>query len=647
MSSRACRHKYLETIGELTCCLACGEIIDETATSNQPALELQKHVYQPLDLKSKLNIRLIVLWAGSYSSPIRCSIEHVSLQQKLDYCAISYTWATEDGDDRKSEQVEIDGTILHVTKNCHAALRRLRTPYNSRTIWIDSICIDQANVQERNHQVGLMESIYKMASVVYICIHDPGNSYVECIRWLHQDAHPSVIASAQLTKLLQLRYFSRVWVIQEGALARRVVLTVNESSVPLSGDTLSVLYRACHQLKIRVPGPLEWIASRRSVASLISCLRVSMKATTTDPRDKIYGILSLLEPSIRQMIPIDYSSAMGEVMSYAIMACIAVSNNLAVLSYAWLSSGDGFTAPNFGEENFRLFLSQALPLDIPPQFRDVKHGPWVSYTRVEGTTCGMVTEDSQGVYEPSVVEYTSPVGGPCLMIPRLKVRAHLIDRSTGATGITARDLTFAFPALIKDYDPTKAEILKLFRRKRYHNVRLAFDAESENSSGSGIYSDNERDGTRCRHEYDKDSLNAFFSDIRKATEWESRAVLHKSSSSEIDRSRNTSPESLTGIRPTYKNSGAVSPRNHIFFTNYSVGFTSVPHLQGDAVFAVDGVRYPLLLREVGPAKFRIVGICYLWAALELDYWNPGTHKGLWPDRPVDMGSVQTRMIELY
>jgi hypothetical protein len=49
---------------------------------------------------------------------------------------------------------------------------------------------------------------------------------------------------------------------------------------------------------------------------------------------------------------------------------------------------------------------------------------------------------------------------------------------------------------------------------------------------------------------------------------------------------------------------------------------------------------------VSSNTYRIVGYCYLWAAGELDYWSQGTYKGLWLERPVDLGEG-TRRIEIY
>jgi hypothetical protein len=82
---------------------------------------------------------------------------------------------------------------------------------------------------------------------------------------------------------------------------------------------------------------------------------------------------------------------------------------------------------------------------------------------------------------------------------------------------------------------------------------------------------------------------------------------------------------------------------------HTIALASRRHLYraGDYFFAIDGAPYPFLLRKIGQAKCRIVGMCYVWAALELDYWNPGTRKGTCLDRPYDLGQEQTQMIEIY
>ena len=61
-----------------------------------------------------------------------------------------------------------DGKELGITPNCEAALRRLRQPGKPRLVWVDSICIDQTSIPERNQQVKYIGEIYGQAKQVIV-----------------------------------------------------------------------------------------------------------------------------------------------------------------------------------------------------------------------------------------------------------------------------------------------------------------------------------------------------------------------------------------------------------------------------------------------------------------------------------------------
>ena len=61
-----------------------------------------------------------------------------------------------------------DGKEMKFTKNLEAALRHLRIESRSRTLWVDAICINQNNVQEKNEHVLHMKAIYALAEQVLI-----------------------------------------------------------------------------------------------------------------------------------------------------------------------------------------------------------------------------------------------------------------------------------------------------------------------------------------------------------------------------------------------------------------------------------------------------------------------------------------------
>ena len=126
--------------------------------------------YDALDLESGRQIRVLVLRAGCESDPLRCDLEHTNLQQGPNFEAVSYIWVDANGDDSLSSEVlcRLPKRSIAITRNCEAALRRLRKPNTDRRLWIDAICIDQSNVLERNHQVKNIIASFRSASRVLV-----------------------------------------------------------------------------------------------------------------------------------------------------------------------------------------------------------------------------------------------------------------------------------------------------------------------------------------------------------------------------------------------------------------------------------------------------------------------------------------------
>jgi hypothetical protein len=124
--------------------------------------------YKYATLQHPDSIRLLVLMPGEMDSPIQTYLAEFRLQENPPYEAVSYTWANEDGDCSVSSQIRCDNARLWVTKNCELALRYLRETDSERILWVDAICINQKDVNERGHQVGIMRDVYSKAARVLI-----------------------------------------------------------------------------------------------------------------------------------------------------------------------------------------------------------------------------------------------------------------------------------------------------------------------------------------------------------------------------------------------------------------------------------------------------------------------------------------------
>ncbi|KAG4435095.1 hypothetical protein IFR05_009422 [Cadophora sp. M221] len=86
----------------------------------------------------------------------------VSLDDKLDFTALSYVW----GDPAGVSPVQINGWELLVTRNLDIALRHLAYKDIAPALWVDSICINQNDDEEKGDQVGRMRHIFSSASRV-------------------------------------------------------------------------------------------------------------------------------------------------------------------------------------------------------------------------------------------------------------------------------------------------------------------------------------------------------------------------------------------------------------------------------------------------------------------------------------------------
>lgn len=124
------------------------------------------YVYSPLPANS---IRLLLLLpAVNPDAPLHCELIHrpLSTTARLDYFeALSYVWGSAD----KPHTLTIQPNhSLPITTSLHAALLQLRDGWVARPLWIDAVCINQADLVERSAQVRLMAEIYFRASRVIV-----------------------------------------------------------------------------------------------------------------------------------------------------------------------------------------------------------------------------------------------------------------------------------------------------------------------------------------------------------------------------------------------------------------------------------------------------------------------------------------------
>lgn len=190
-------------------------------------------LYCPLDPERR-QIRILHVQGSEHpDDDLKCDLEVVSLlsDPKPSFEAISYCWAEVLG----TSHLIVDGKhVDNAPASAVKVLRRFRLRTDVRTFWIDAICIDQNNLDERSQQVALMGDVYGKSSLTLIWLGDEDEVSLQAMRAINmtRDQHiqdpsaappsynlPDRVAVNCLVTLLMRPWFTRLWVLQEVALS--------------------------------------------------------------------------------------------------------------------------------------------------------------------------------------------------------------------------------------------------------------------------------------------------------------------------------------------------------------------------------------------------------------------------------------------
>jgi hypothetical protein len=276
-----------------------------------PQLPDPPSVYQPLDPDAQ-QIRLIHLYR--YHGIIYCDLRVFSLEDIPQYGCLSYTW----GSSRSLQTINVNNGHLEVRENLYNFLVEYSL-HPSKYIWIDQISIDQSNIHERGHQVGLMSRIFKQADYVTIWLGD-SDEYDQAA--LDLRGTTKVLGSNKLesaSMLMRDVYFTRLWVVQEILLAAAVQILFKDG-IYLPWTTLAAwqgslvnVPAAAHRLLIAQRGRVldQGLGRHITLFSVNEC---------HNPLDKVYGLLGLSQTIGKFSITPDYTKSVFEIYKDVILA---------------------------------------------------------------------------------------------------------------------------------------------------------------------------------------------------------------------------------------------------------------------------------------------------------------------------------------
>lgn len=254
------------------------------------------------------------------------------------YEALSYTWGSPGTLSARFPRrfITLNGAKFEVWENLFQALHYLALKSKERVLWIDAICIDQNDINERNHQLGRSSiGAGKAFRVVHECAGYINR--IESIDGLRLNGRGSIELPKclryttgywQVRELCERDYWSRVWIIQEMGLGSKIqVVCCNHT---LCWDSFSqVLMRlpekeqptgfACEWRKT-LPAMLESVRDHEPPPTLQNLLLKFRTSLRKVPHDKIYGFSGLASDWAKSGIQIDYSKPLlqlhGEVLSF-------------------------------------------------------------------------------------------------------------------------------------------------------------------------------------------------------------------------------------------------------------------------------------------------------------------------------------------
>ena len=359
------------------------------AGQHEPEYRNDHFTFESCPLRAPGDIRVLGLMPGASKSPIKCILATQSLvvatqhDRNTKYIALSYAWSQEEPTHSiKMYTAGHRAGVLCITPDLHTAMRQLRDSESVIFLWIDAICIDQANIQEKNHQVPLMADIYRRAEHVYVWLGQSSNNdgSKEALDFIHRPREFIAMSASAMRdhnwrafySFILRPWFRHRWAIQAVVLARKATLICGDRTFGWHefADTLSIVqevmtessnddmqYREYYDWGHMSLQPAFQLAQIREdlrrvygdeddVGSLWSLEALTWKFQdfeTSDPRDAIYALLALAKDirpnspdcSSFTHIPINYNSVYPDVCKNYISSTIQASGSLDVLFRPW------------------------------------------------------------------------------------------------------------------------------------------------------------------------------------------------------------------------------------------------------------------------------------------------------------------------
>ncbi|KAK8070241.1 HET-domain-containing protein [Apiospora phragmitis] len=318
---------------------------------------------------------------SSYQQPLHEPLELPLPGFEPRYEALSYLWGSP-ADPRpvqvaqlapgclpvdRTDHSMLQWTTVKVGQNLEAALQHLRLHDQPRNLWIDALCINQQDEDEKSKQIVRMATLYRMASrvVVWLGPESPSEQSTVAMPTLEhlgkqlelsqstvRFASPTATEPAwfravtplpyseetwlAIQALLSRPYFGRLWIMQE-------ILLANSKTLVMCGRDEVAWYHliraiVCLVAKDSLPShlrrPLECVRAltwRFDQLSIPFIMNLGRQRQCYMVKDRIYGVLGITPPEFTRSIKPDYKVEDRQVFMDAALACMNYDNRLTLL----------------------------------------------------------------------------------------------------------------------------------------------------------------------------------------------------------------------------------------------------------------------------------------------------------------------------
>ncbi|EHK25672.1 uncharacterized protein TRIVIDRAFT_62340 [Trichoderma virens Gv29-8] len=355
--------------------------------------------YKPLR-QGRVEIRLLELVSTKDATRLCFRLHRTRIEDAPRFWALSYAW----GDGKDKLPIFIDNHTFFISRSLwmilwnhirlieHVLEHKLDVPnYEVRYLWVDSICINQDDLEERRQQVLIMDRIYSKG-IVGVFIDNDDKAVAHTIAALSSKygstqnglgppkraygAHPeenqisiSEMEWSALHNFFSKAWFKRVWVIQEFFLSKLQdsMMQIHTLSLQhlnvyllatrvfethpqgLTGSQKAEMfqgikeYMSLMELKIDLQQNLH---NKRPPGIFLTLLWMFRDRLSTDPRDKIYALLGLFQ-SLEAEVPssslaspaeldinhviVDYGAEVENVYASVVRAMVLGTQSLNIL----------------------------------------------------------------------------------------------------------------------------------------------------------------------------------------------------------------------------------------------------------------------------------------------------------------------------